>query len=81
MQVSNWRLTNDMISNEVNHEVVKRQERDGGTDVSNSRAFAIEVLRNGAKVSLSLTPRIARWSAKTTFSFTSAGVTSRTPAA
>lgn len=69
VQVSNWRLMNDMMSNAVNHEVVKRQERDGGSDVSNSKSFAVTVLRAGQNVEINLTPEVIATERKDYFKF------------
>lgn len=68
-QVSNWRLTNDMLSNEVNREIVSRQEKDGGPEVNTNRTFEIEVLRNGAIVPLVLTPKVIAMDRKDYYKF------------
>ncbi len=68
-QVSNWRLTNDMLSNEVNQEIVARQEKEGGPEVSTTRAFKIEVLRDGGVMALVLTPSVVAMDRKDYYKF------------
>lgn len=67
--VSNWRLTNDMLSNAVNESVVARQERDGGTDVTNDRTFKVDVLRQGIETTVELKPMVIAMERKDYFQF------------